>query len=122
MTLKAWLKGRLYLAPSSSTEASPLGKVVDFSYNQGQASEEVRYAGATVTTVINLLSNPQVQVNWIRDTTENLVVTAARWWRGWGTRRTIRSTNCSTPPAPLPPTRCRASIPSSAGSTRVRGS
>lgn len=78
MTVKSWVKGRLYLAPDSSTEASPLGKAVDFSHDMGHETEDVAYAGASITTVLELLSKPGIDVNWIRDNTETIVLNAAR--------------------------------------------
>jgi len=85
MTVKSWVRGRLYLASSNTTEAVPLGKVVDFQHDYGLNSEDVQYAGAGVTTAISLLSSPNIAINWIRDTSENIVLTAARHWRDSGT-------------------------------------
>ena len=38
-----------------------------------------------MTTVLELLSKPGIDVNYIRDNTENIVLTAARWNRDNGT-------------------------------------
>lgn len=81
MTVKSWVKGRLYLGQSASTEASPLGKAVDFSYDMGHETEDVAYAGAAITTVLELLSKPGIDVNWVRDNTEAIVLAAARYCR-----------------------------------------
>lgn len=78
MTVKSWVKGRLYLAISNTSEASPLGKAVDFSLDMGQQTENVAYAGASVTTVLELLSEPGIDLNYVRDNSEDIVRKAAR--------------------------------------------
>ena len=80
----SWVKGRLYLATSNTSEASPLAKAVDYNYDHGVNNEDVAYAGAGITTKLMLLSSPSIAINYIRDRGENLVVAATRYWKANG--------------------------------------
>jgi len=81
----AWAKGRLYLADSNTTEATPINKAVDYQYTPGENNEDIEYAGATVGQALSLLGKPSIAVNFIRDSGQNLVIKAARHWRDNGT-------------------------------------
>jgi hypothetical protein len=81
---QSWVRGRLYLAISNTTEAQPLTKVVDYSHDRGLNNEDIKYAGAGVTQALSLLASPSIACNFYRDKDQNVVLAAARYWRDSG--------------------------------------
>ncbi len=75
---KSWKRGRLYMATTDSGAASPLTEAIDFNYDLGQQTEEMPFAGASVTPNCVLLPKPSLAINFNRRADQNLVATAAR--------------------------------------------
>jgi len=82
---KSLVRGRLYLASNHTSEAAAIFKAVDFNIDHGLQNEDVKYAGASVTTTLGLLSAPSIAVNYLRDTGQSIITDAIRWWRDNGT-------------------------------------
>lgn len=75
---KSWVRGRLYIGTTDTAAASPLTEAIDFSYDVGQQSEEMPFAGATVTPGCVLLSKPTLAINFNRRADGALIAAAAR--------------------------------------------
>lgn len=75
---KSWVRGRLYIGTTDTGAASPLTEAIDFNYDYGQQSEEMPFAGASVTPSCVLLSKPTLAINFNRRADGTLIAAAVR--------------------------------------------